>query len=208
MRTPLNILYNFHWIVPDEAARSAQAYFGLLGRFLDSNELKALINLRGRNPGYGWWRYEQRVCARHGVAHLDAMLDSRYLPKREMLLALFDAFDAAPKPFVVKCSGGQDRTSLAAALYLIHRGGWSAYEAALGQFARFPYLHLPKNHQRWLKQFAIYARGEANGAPIRDWVARSYDPAAFAAWLAANGMADGFAGVFEVPQSSKWQWRY
>ena len=35
------------------------------------------------------------------------------------------AFDQAPRPFMLKCSGGQDRTSFAAALYLIHRGGWS-----------------------------------------------------------------------------------
>ncbi len=48
------------------------------------------------------------------------MMDSRRLPLRPMLVALFDAFDRAPRPFVIKCSGGQDRTSLAAALYIVH----------------------------------------------------------------------------------------
>jgi len=43
-------------------------------------------------------------------------------------------------------SGGQDRTSYAAALYLIHRGGWQAMGAAQAQFARFPYLHFPKTN--------------------------------------------------------------
>ena len=44
------------------------------------------------------------------VAHLDPTMDSRRLPLRTMFAALFDAFDAAPRPFLVKCAGGQDRT--------------------------------------------------------------------------------------------------
>ena len=32
MRSPGQILYNFHWVVPGEAARSAQAYAGFLSR--------------------------------------------------------------------------------------------------------------------------------------------------------------------------------
>ena len=35
MRKLLNLLYNFHWIVPGEAARGAQAWAGFLGPFLD-----------------------------------------------------------------------------------------------------------------------------------------------------------------------------
>jgi protein tyrosine/serine phosphatase len=207
MRPTLNILYNFHWIVPGEAARSAQAYAGLLGPFLDSNRLKGLINLRGHNPSQGWWRYETVTCERHGVTHFDAMLNSRRLPRREMLLALFDAFDAAPKPFLIKCSGGQDRTSFAAALYLIHRQGWNAMAQARAQFARFPYLHLPKKQQRWLQHFLDFANSGANGAPIREWIERAYDPGALAAWLEANGKADSFHSIFEMWQPTWWQRR-
>src|ERR1700759_3047140 len=145
MRKLLNLLYNFHWVVPGEAARSAQPYLGLMGRFLRGNGLKAVINLRGRHPNFDWWKYETETCARQGVAHFDAMMDSRRLPLREMLVALIDAFDAAPRPFVIKCSGGQDRTSFAAALYIVHRGGWEAADRALRQFSRFPYLHFPKD---------------------------------------------------------------
>jgi len=47
-----------------------------------------------------------------GLGLLDVTLNSRRLPLREMLAGLFDAFDAAPRPFVVKCAGGQDRTDL------------------------------------------------------------------------------------------------
>ena len=193
MRKLLNLLYNFHWIVPGEAARSAQAYLGLLGRLLRANRLKAVINLRGRHPNFDWWTYETETCARQGVAHFDAMMDSRRLPLKEMLVALIDAFDAAPRPFVIKCSGGQDRTSFAAALYIVHREGWDATERALEQFARFPYLHFPKDNQRWLREFLPYARQQANGATLADWIRRDYDPEA----LAQSLKPGSFNGIWE-----------
>jgi protein tyrosine/serine phosphatase len=197
MRKLLNLFYNFHWIVPGEAARSAQAYAGFLAAFLEKNGLKAVINLRGHHPKFPWWVYESETCARLGVAHFDAMMDSRRLPLKEMLIALFDAFDAAPRPFVVKCSGGQDRTSLAAALYTVHRDGWDAFARAQAQFARLPYLHFPRRNQRWLAHFLVFAREQAAGAPIGEWVRRGYAPEALAAWLNARGLSDAFNGIWE-----------
>lgn len=206
MRKPLDILYNFHWVVPGEAGRAAQAYIGMLAIFLRGNRIAGLINLRGRNPGYGWWRNETKVCESLGIVHLDAMLDSRKLPTRAMLVALFEAFDAAPKPFMLKCSGGQDRTSFAAALYLIHRDGWDAMKKARAQFARFPYLHFPKRHQRWLKPFLDYAVLAAAGRPIAQWVREFYEPTQLAEWLDANGYRDAYKEVFTRAEASRWQW--
>jgi hypothetical protein len=197
MRKPLDILYNFHWIVPGEAARASQAYMGLLGLFLRSNKLKAMINLRGRPPRMAWVGYETRVCEEHSVAHFDAMLDSRKLPLQRMLVTLIDAFEAAPRPFVIKCSGGQDRTSFAAALFLLHQDGWQAVEKAQRQFRRFPYLHFPRKHQRWLSQFLRYAQEQARGRALAAWIRDDYDPAHLAHWLEAKGMADFFAGIWE-----------
>jgi hypothetical protein len=197
MRKPLDILYNFHWIVPGEAARSSQAYLGMLARFLRSNGLRAMINLRGRPPRMPWVAYETRICDEAGVAHLDAMLDSRKLPLRNMLVALIAAFDAAPRPFVIKCSGGQDRTSFAAALYLVHRNGWRAAGEAQRQFRAFPYLHFPRRNQRWLSQFLRYARAQAGERTLGEWIHDGYDPEHLNAWLKANGMADYSAGIWE-----------
>src|ERR1700722_17179599 len=144
MRSLGDILYNFHWVVPGDCARAAQAWAGGIGPFLEKRGIKALINLRGRNDDLSWWKNETGAAEARGIAHLDAMLDSRKLPPQPMLMRLIEAFDNAPRPFVLKCSGGQDRTSFAAALYLIHRGGWTAMGEARAQYARFPYLHFPK----------------------------------------------------------------
>jgi hypothetical protein len=107
---------------------------------------------------------------------------------------------------MLKCSGGQDRTSFAAALYLIHRGGWNAYDAAAAQFARFPYLHFPKAQQRWLRPFLDFARAGAAGMPLKAWIAEHYTPEALSAWLAQQGLPDGHAGIFIAPTRSPHQW--
>jgi protein tyrosine/serine phosphatase len=205
-RTTGDILYNFHWVVPGEAARAMQAWAGGLKTFLRRRGIKSIINLRGRNDDLSWWRKETAAAASIGVAHLDAMLDSRKLPTRVMLVTLIESFDAAPKPFLLKCSGGQDRTSFAAALYLIHRDGWSAMEKAIAQFARFPYLHFPKSQQRWLKHFPDFARADSGGAPLAQWARDSYAPEKLKAWLDGNGHADSYAGIFTMPTRSPHQW--
>ncbi len=199
MRPLADILYNFHWIVPGEAARAAQAWAGGLGPFLQARGIRAIVNLRGRNDDLSWWRQETAIAGARGIAHFDAMLDSRKLPTAEMLARLADVFDAAPRPFLVKCSGGQDRTSLAAAIFLLMRGSWGAMEAAQAQFARFPYLHFPKRHQRWLAAFPEFAAEDAAGLPLGEWIRTRYSPERFKAWLDARGQSDFYAAISRFP---------
>jgi protein tyrosine/serine phosphatase len=205
-RTAGDILYNFHWVVPGEAARAMQAWAGGVKTFLRRRGIKAIINLRGRNDDLAWWKKETAAAKSIDVAHLDAMLDSRKLPTRAMLERLIESFDTAPRPFLLKCSGGQDRTSFAAALYLIHRDGWGAMETAKAQFARFPYLHFPKTQQRWLKVFPDFARLDSGGAPLAQWIRTSYTPEKLKAWLDSNGYAGSYAAIFTVPTRSPHQW--
>jgi protein tyrosine/serine phosphatase len=206
MRNLGDILYNFHWVVPGEAARAMQDWAGGLGAFLRRRGVRAIINLRGRNQDLSWWKKETAIAKASGIAHFDAMLDSRKLPTREMLERLIESFDAAPRPFMLKCSGGQDRTSFAAALYLIHRNGWSAMEIARAQFARFPYLHFPKRQQRWLKAFLDFAQQDSHGLPLKDWISQRYSPQSLKVWLDGHSLADGYAAIFTAPTRSPYQW--
>lgn len=199
MRALGDVLYNFHWIVPGKAARSAQAYAGFLGAFLARHGIAAVINLRGPNPSWRWWHYEKRVCAKRDIMHADVMLSSKRLPTQRMLTDLIATLDRVPLPFLLKCSGGQDRTSFAAALYLVHLKGWGAMGEARAQFARWPYLHLPKAHQRWLKLFLEFANENAAGRPLGAWVAESYTPEGLKAWLEAKGEYGTFRGLYDKP---------
>ncbi|MGH6828509.1 MAG: hypothetical protein ACREFW_06340, partial [Rhizomicrobium sp.] len=168
--------------------------------------IRALINLRGRNDDLSWWRKETGAAKAHAISHLDAMLDSRKLPTKELLLRLIEAFDSAPRPFVLKCSGGQDRTSFAAALYLIHKNGWGAMAQARAQYARFPYLHFPKKHQRWLKPFVDFAHEDAEGLALSLWIRDRYTPACLKRWLDGHGFSETYAGIFVTPTRSPFQW--
>jgi protein tyrosine/serine phosphatase len=199
VRGPAEILCNFHWISDGEAARSAQGVGSLLASVMKRNHIRSLINLRGKQTTLGWWHREEAICARLSIARFDALLDSRRLPTRAMLVQLVELLEKAPAPMLVKCSGGQDRASLAAALFLLSKSGWSALAKAQKQFAHYPYLHFPQRTQRWLEQFPRFvyerARGRALGAYIRD----DYDPEDFASWLRNNRMGDRFSGVFTLP---------
>jgi len=195
MRSLAEVLYNFHWIVPDEAARSAQAWAGFLWPFLKAHNIATLINLLGANPHWDWWLNETRTCRKRGVLHRDLPINSRRLPSRAQLLEILDALDSAKRPLLLKCSGGQDRTSFAAGLYLLHTRGWPALAEAEAQFARWPYLHMPKRQQQWLRMFPAFAAERAGGKMLRDWIATSYSPEDFKGWLTTRGRGDSFRGI-------------
>lgn len=192
MRSVLSILYNFHWIIPDDAARSAQPYAGFEERHLRSNGIQSIINLRGAHPEWGWWQREARCCRRLRIAHFNLSMNSRTLPTRAFLLDLLWAFDTAPRPLMIKCSGGQDRTSFASALYLLHRNGWAAREAAAYQFRAIPYLHMPRRDQKWLRAFLQFVQDDAGDAPLAHWCRDQYDPATLRQWLLKRGMSWSF----------------
>lgn len=188
-------LHHFHW-VDEQVARSAQSYFGHTGLLLDLHGFRSLLNLRGENAGSPWYEAEKAACAARGLPLIDVTLSSRRLPHAAALQALLQAFQTAPKPLLIKCSGGADRTGLAAGLHLVGRHGLAGLPAARRQLAGWPYLHLPQRHQKWLRPFFDYLEEElrAGGGerPLAEWLAEGYDPARFAAWLDARGLAGGW----------------
>jgi hypothetical protein len=190
----LDRLYHLHWVT-DDVARSAQPYLGFYSAFLAPHRFKSLINLRGENPEFGWWKAEKRVTSELNIRHFDVKLSSRNLPSRSGLSVLFDAFDSAERPLLLKCSGGQDRTGLAAALYLIQFKGTAALAEAEAQLAAWPYLHFPKTHQLWLRQFPDYAAAQAGAVRLGQWVRSGYDPRHFAQWLAGRGLEGSYRAL-------------
>jgi hypothetical protein len=187
----LDRLYHLHWVTQD-VARSAQPYLGFYSAFLAPHRFKSLINLRGENADFSWWTTEKRVASALGIRHFDVKLSSRNIPSRSGLAALFDALAAAERPLLLKCSGGQDRTGLAAALYVLQSKGPGALAQAEGQLASWPYLHFPKRHQLWLRHFPGYATAQAGGTSLGQWAHGGYDPHHFAEWLAARGLKGSY----------------
>jgi protein tyrosine phosphatase (PTP) superfamily phosphohydrolase (DUF442 family) len=186
---------NLYW-VDRRLARSAQLYGAHVGLVLSTYGFRTVINLRGENPKAKWYRDESAACAAAGVRYVDLPINSRRLPKRAQLLAMLDAFGDMQAPALVKCSGGADRTGLAAFLYVLDRDGPAGFPAARRHLNALPYLHLPKLHQRWMRRFLDYWQ-ETGGPdmPVRRWVEEVYDGEDFAAWLNARGLRDGYRGT-------------
>jgi hypothetical protein len=163
-------------------------YRGHVARLLAAHGIATVVNLRGGNPKSTWYDPERAACEALGIGHIDRPQHSRRLPKQTMLVDLLETFATAPRPMLIKCSGGADRTALAAALYLLHEHGPAALPQARRQMKTLPYLHLPKRYQRWIRHFPTFFEADHDGAPIADWARARYTPERFAAWLDDQGL--------------------
>jgi protein tyrosine/serine phosphatase len=108
---------NFHVIVSGEAYRSGQMNAAQFTHAIRAYGIKSIVNLRGENPGTAWHQAEIQTAAKWHVAHYDFGFGSgdELAPARlDRLVALLRR---VPKPVLIHCEGGADRSGLAAALY-------------------------------------------------------------------------------------------
>ncbi len=180
-------LYNWHRIDAN-LFRSAQMYRGHVRILLAAHGIATVVNLRGANPGTGWYQAERDACADLRIEHVDCALHSRRLPTRRHLLALLTAYETAARPMLLKCSGGADRSAFAAALYLLLRDGPGARETALRQMKVLPYLHIPGGEQRWIRRFPEFLCDDAADGDIAAWLRGRYEPERFADWLSTRNL--------------------
>ncbi len=111
-----------------------------------------------------------------------------------MLRALIAAFDAAPKPVLLKCSGEPGLVEFRRrALHPAPQRLGRVQDEASAQFAAWPYLHRPKKFQFWLKPFLTFARQSAAWQTARTMGCGGQHAGSFeSAWLEANGLAGSF----------------
>jgi len=130
---------NFHQVNKD-LYRSAQLYYFNMPYYLQNHHIRSVINLRGSSKAQ-WYQDELRICKEHNVTHYDfGISDRKVIPvaKMERLIRLMKQ---APKPLLIHCKAGADRTSLASALYLYEsRQRDDAKKAISILYGHFPWL--------------------------------------------------------------------
>jgi protein tyrosine phosphatase (PTP) superfamily phosphohydrolase (DUF442 family) len=193
---------NFHAVVEGECYRSSQPTDRLLASLQKKPGIRTVINLRGPNRGLDWYDAEHRYAARTGLSVIDIPLASNWPPDTPYFQALVKALDEAPRPILLHCNSGADRTSLASALFvLLHPGStladarsqisfryghrfWSgaadlvlvldAYEEWLAAHA---YDHTPDRFREWART-GYHARTlwTRLRVPVPDWDRKNETP--------------------------------
>ncbi len=120
---------NFHAITPGEAYRSAQLSPGLLQHYIRKFGIRTVINLRGNSAGEKWYDAEIATCQKLGVKHYDIELSADRTPHPNQIRDLLRLFRTAPRPVLVHCLGGADRSGLASALWKVVVDGTSKAKA-------------------------------------------------------------------------------
>lgn len=167
--------HNFDRVAPG-LWRANQPTPGQLARYARMGA-RSVLNLRGPS-GQSFWLFEREACAQLGLPLHDLSMKARAAPAPETLLELHRLFQTLPRPILMHCKSGADRTGLAAALWLIWIEGKTVDEAR-GQLS-FRYAHLRQTKTGILDQFLdSYAAAHAEtGIGLTDWIRDHYDPAA------------------------------
>jgi len=110
---------HFCTITPNEAYRSGQLDTEELQYYIVKYNIKSILNLRGQNTGKLWYTEELKVCKRYGIKHYDIALSKSREPDKKDVHNLIRIFHTAPRPILIHCAGGSDRTGLVSAMWKV-----------------------------------------------------------------------------------------
>jgi len=107
---------NFHQ-VDKSLYRSAQLFPFNMPYYIENKNIKSILNLRGPSDRQ-WYIDELRISKEYNVTHYDYDMGDRYETSMEGMNKIISIIKDAPKPILIHCKAGADRTSLVSALYL------------------------------------------------------------------------------------------
>ncbi|GBD37570.1 hypothetical protein HRbin36_02705 [bacterium HR36] len=170
--------YNFHVVRPGQLYRSGQLPNDHWESFLRHYGIRTVINLRGEHPERDWYRAEKQAAQRCGALHLDLALDRHNLPDPAIVERLRQWHATVPRPVLVHCQAGADRTCMVVALWLLLED-----DATLGEvrsqmgwrFGQLPWRHgarqllvLLDNYETWLGSYPH------SSTHFRTWLEQHY----------------------------------
>jgi protein tyrosine phosphatase (PTP) superfamily phosphohydrolase (DUF442 family) len=175
------ITANFATVEPGRIYRSGQMNGRTLGSVLRDKDIKTVLNLRGANPAWLWYRHERAIVLGAGATQVDVAMSSCEWMSRAQLQAVIQVLDSAEYPILIHCQHGSERTSLVSAFCELLRPGGSL-ERARGQFS-VAYLFVPVKDGAvmldHLEQYAGWLEGqriEHSPDQFRRWVAEGFKP--------------------------------
>ena len=145
---------NKHTSIPGELYRSAQPTGEDIEKFSARYGIKSIINLRGENADAPWYIEEVATAKELGITHINFRMKAARELTNEQAFELIEVMRKAPKPLLIHCRAGADRSGLAAALYLA--GVAKAPEEDAEDQLSLRYGHLPHFPFFWTEAQAMY----------------------------------------------------
>lgn len=138
----LQMTGNFHTVIPGQLYRSAQPSGPQLESYIRQYGIKTVINLRGKNSK-PWYVEEIAVAQRLGVRHIDFGMSATKILTVDRAAALIDIMRSAPRPILVHCLSGADRTGLFSLIYSRQVAGLRQDEAGWQLSFLFGHVAIP-----------------------------------------------------------------
>lgn len=160
----LQLTGNFAPVIAGEVYRSAQPTPADLRRYAERYGIRSIINLRGENAGNAWYDQEVETARSLGIEHFDLGMSARSPVSRAKMEQLIRMMRDAPKPLLIHCNAGADRSGLASALYLVAIAGEPPEIAARQLSFYFGHIPLPVRPE--------YAM-DRSFAAAKDWLPRT-----------------------------------
>ena len=113
---------NIHMVIPGQVYRSAQLDAKAMKDFIKDKKLQSVFNLRGLWKNDDWYQQETALTKQLGIPQYDIKLHADNFPKHRKLKQLVNLLQTAPRPLLLHCRRGADRTSLASAIAIILNG--------------------------------------------------------------------------------------
>jgi protein tyrosine phosphatase (PTP) superfamily phosphohydrolase (DUF442 family) len=121
--------HNFHSVSEGLVYRSGQMNSNSLAEAIREHGIKTVVNLRGDNGTADWYQAEITTARQLDVRHFDFSLSASREVSDEDMDKILSTIEHAPKPVLIHCKNGADRSGLVGALYLYSIEGRSAADA-------------------------------------------------------------------------------
>lgn len=145
----LQLSGNFHEVSAGKVYRAAQMDGQALARWKREYGIASVLNLRGENAGSDWYETERAVADRLGIQHIDFRMSASNELDQPQVEALLALMRDAPKPMLIHCMGGADRTGLASALYVAGIEGRGEMAAEWQLSLAFGHVGIPWVGKAW-----------------------------------------------------------
>jgi len=139
----LQLTGNFHEVVAGELYRSNQPSAAQIAAYAKDYGIRSIVNLRGENSHAAWYGDEIAKAAELGLTHVDFRMSASRELSVEDMARLTSLMRDLPKPILVHCQSGSDRTGLVSAIYLNQITGIDAEDAEKQLSIRYGHIGIP-----------------------------------------------------------------